>query len=220
VAKYTTYRLFQKSEWESAVENMTQALVQSLRDHGMSDGDLASLFPAEAGVAERDEAFDWVAEIHETVEHEVKHHLEWLAGEDALGDVDAVMEQDFRRGDGRDFDPAYYQWGEEISPGIFVAEEVVFLEQSWAAEAFARVREVSFRLQCRSYRIPRPERLGDVHFVRVHGGGERIARLELVLVRERSWWEDAKRLFGSSRLEVLQSEAEILDPDPDAGDRG
>jgi hypothetical protein len=30
--------------------------------------------------------FDWEAEIHETVEHELRHHLEALAGEDQLGE--------------------------------------------------------------------------------------------------------------------------------------
>lgn len=56
VARYSTYRLFQKSEWEVAVENMTAALTQSLRSHGMSDGEIQQLFPAETGVAGRDEA--------------------------------------------------------------------------------------------------------------------------------------------------------------------
>jgi hypothetical protein len=56
VARYTTYRLFQKSEWEVAVENMTAALTQSLRSHGMSDAEIQQMFPPEAGVAGRDEA--------------------------------------------------------------------------------------------------------------------------------------------------------------------
>lgn len=55
VAKYTTYRLFQKSEWEIAVQNMSAALVESLKKHGMSDTDIQALFPADAGVQGRDE---------------------------------------------------------------------------------------------------------------------------------------------------------------------
>jgi len=161
-------------------------------------------------LAERDDDFDWLAEIHETVEHEVKHHLEALAGEDHLGDVDAVMEHDFRREHGGDWDPHYYRWGEEMAPGTFVAEDLVFVEIP-TSEADLRVRDgLDFAVQGRWYNVPAPAELGDVHFVLVHGLPIGGARVEVVLVRKRSWIESAKRLFGSSRPRVLESEVEIL----------
>ena len=55
--------------------------------------------------------------------------------------------------------------------------------------------------------MPRPDELGDVHFVWVHGIDLGQATLELVLVRKRSWWEDVKRLAGASRPFVYESEA-------------
>lgn len=63
VAKYTTYRVFSKSQWEGAVENMTVALTGSLKRHGMSCGELAQMFPADPSIAGRD------AEIPGCTEH-------------------------------------------------------------------------------------------------------------------------------------------------------
>ena len=54
-ASYTTYRLFQKSDWEEAVENMTYALVGSLKNHRMGDGEINQLFPPDTTIAGRDE---------------------------------------------------------------------------------------------------------------------------------------------------------------------
>jgi hypothetical protein len=159
-------------------------------------------------LAARDPEFDWIAEIHETVEHEVKHHLEALAGEDQLGDVDAVMEHDFRRENGGEWDPHYYRWGEEIGPGTFVAEDLVFIEIP-TSEADLKLRDgLDFAIQGRWYTVPAPRQLGDVHFIEVHGLPFTGARVEVVLVRKRSWLEGAKRLFGTRRPRILESEAE------------
>ncbi len=160
-------------------------------------------------LAEKDEDFDWAAEIHETVEHELKHHLEALAGEDGLGDVDAVMEQDFRRSEGLDWDPEYYRSGDEISPGIFVAEDLVFVEVELSASDLKLRDGIDFALQGRWYSIPSPPELGDLHFIAITGLPLEGPRVEVVLVRRRSWFEDAKRLFQSSRLRVLESRAEV-----------
>ncbi len=161
-------------------------------------------------LADQDDDFDWEAEIQETVEHEVKHHLEALAGEDALGDVDAVMEQDFRRSEGLEWDPEYYRWGEEISPGVFVAEDLVFIEVELSASDLRMRDGIDFALQGRWYSIPAPLELGDLHFIAVRGMPMEGPRVEVVLVRKRSWLEDAKRLFQTSRPRVLESEAEVL----------
>lgn len=55
VARYTTYRLFQKAEWEDAVENMTRSLLRSLMDHGVSPQEIAQMYPPQTGVSGRDE---------------------------------------------------------------------------------------------------------------------------------------------------------------------
>ena len=56
--------------------------------------------------------------------------------------------------------------------------------------------------------VPRPETLGDVHYVLVHGATEPPQTLELVLVRTRPWWRGLARALGAAPLEVLESEAD------------
>lgn len=158
-------------------------------------------------LARLDPEFDWDAEIHETVEHEVRHHLESLASEDQLEGVDYAMDEDIKRSDGEDFDPWYYQRGDPAGSGVFVVEDRVFLEQEWSEAEFQEASEIRFRWHGRSYHIPRPDSLGDVHYVLLDGVENAPSVLELVLVRRRSWWEDVKRLVGSTRPSVLESEA-------------
>lgn len=164
-------------------------------------------------LARMDPDFDWEAEIHETVQHEIKHHLEGLAGEDSLGGVDYAMDEAFKRGEGLDFDPWFYQHGETMGRGVFVVEDLVFLEQEWAGADFQEAEELRIRWRGTEYRLPRPEELGDVHFVLLHGIQDPPPWFELVLVRRRSWWEDARRLFSTSRARVLHSEAEVTPAD-------
>jgi hypothetical protein len=157
-------------------------------------------------LARLDPDFDWEAEIYETVEHEIRHHLESLANQDQLGGVDYALDEDFKRSEGRDWDPWYYQSGDTAGNGLFVVEDLAFIEQEWSGAKFERAEEIDFEWRGVAYRIARPDTLGDVHYVRIDGV-EGARSLELVLVRRRSWWEDAKRLVGASRPVVLESDA-------------
>jgi predicted Zn-dependent protease with MMP-like domain len=161
-------------------------------------------------LARMDPDFDWEAEIHETVQHEIKHHLEGLAGEDSLGGVDYAMDEAFKRREGLDFDPWFYQHGETMGRGVYVVEDMVFLEQEWDAAGFETEDALQVRWQGREYRVPRPAELGDVHFVVLEEIHRPPPWFELVLVRRRSWWEDARRLFSSSRPRILHSRATVL----------
>lgn len=78
-------------------------------------------------LARLDAEFDWTAEIHETVEHEVRHHLEWLAGGDELGDVDDAMDESFKRFEGLEWDPWYFQKGDRIGAGVYAVEDQSFI---------------------------------------------------------------------------------------------
>lgn len=164
-------------------------------------------------LAKLDADFDWEAEIHETVQHEIKHHLEWLAGEDSLGGVDYAMDEAFKRGEGLDYDPWFYQHGDTMGRGIYVVEDMVFLEQEWTGGEFDAAEAMTVRWLGISYRLPRPPELGDVHFVLLQGIQDPPPWFELVLVRKRSWWEDARRLFATSRPRVLHSEARVMPSD-------
>ena len=152
--------------------------------------------------------FDWEAEIHETVEHEIRHHLDWLAGQDELGDVDYAMDESFKRGEGLEWDPWYWQHGEPTPDGAYVVEDQVYVERGFTEAEFERADTVRFTWRRREYELDRPDELGDLHFVLVEGGVDRPPPfMEVVLVRRRSWWEDVRRLFGSSRPRILESEA-------------
>lgn len=169
-------------------------------------------------LAALDPDFDWEAEIHETVEHEVRHHLEWLAGQDQLGDVDYAMDESFKRGQGLEWDPWYYQRGEPVGHGAFVVEDQVYVEQEWTTDDFEGASALEFWWRGGWYAVEPPDELGDLHFIWITGGVETPPRfLELVLVRKRTWWEGARQLFSSSPLRILESEAvaRALPPPPD-----
>ena len=156
----------------------------------------------------QDPEFDWDEEIWETLTHELRHHLESLAAEDQLDDIDYAMDEGFQRAEGLEFDPWYYQRGDPEGVGTYRVERHVFLEQLWPAGRFEAVGEIPFNWRGRRWAVARPERLGDVHFVWVDGVTEPPETLELVLVRRRSWWEVATGLLRANRIEVLESEAD------------
>jgi hypothetical protein len=160
-------------------------------------------------LAERDPDFDWDGELWETLTHELRHHLESLAGDDALEDVDYAADELFKREEGLDFDPWYYQRGEDLGGGIYAVEGGHYLEQLWNPQAWERATAIHFTWRGVEFRIPRPAQLGDVSFVWVRGGGLDDEALELVLLRRRGWWEGLKGLFMRSRAAVvLVSEVE------------
>jgi predicted Zn-dependent protease with MMP-like domain len=151
--------------------------------------------------------WDWEDELWETVTHEVRHHLESLASEDALEEVDYAEDQNFRRREGEPFDPFFYRSMPAREDGGFVVDEDVFVEQSLTHAEFERADALRFRWNETEWAIPRPERQGDVHFVRVTGVVEEPAEIFVVLVRRRSVFEWARDLLGRAPHEVLESEA-------------
>ena len=159
-------------------------------------------------LATKDPDFDWDGELWETLTHELRHHLESLAGEDDLEGVDYALDETFKRDQGMDFDPWYFQHGERVEPNVYQVERSYYLEQEWAAPDFEAAERLRFTWAGTAYTVPRPAEQGDVHFVWIRGVVTEPATLELVLVRKRNWWEDAKRLFGAYRPVVLESEAD------------
>jgi len=164
-------------------------------------------------VAAGDAAFDWEGELWETITHELRHHLEALADDDTLGGVDYAMEEGFKRGEGEPFDPWYWQSGIPLAPGLFQVEGDLYLESRWREEAFLGAETLEFEWGGSRWSIPRPEELGDLHWVWIHGVPLDGGTLQLVLVRERSFLERLRARFGfgsgeASGLHLLESEAE------------
>ena len=165
-------------------------------------------------LARANPGFDWAEEVWETLTHEIRHHLESLADRDDLGGVDHAMEQAFRRDRGLDFQPDYYRHGDRIGPGVYAAEDDVYIEQLWKPAAFARARAIRFAWAGRSYEIGRPAVLGDFHFIRIVDGIPAPPFVELVLVRRSSWWRRTAGALRRAGTDVCESDAVAVPAGP------
>jgi predicted Zn-dependent protease with MMP-like domain len=185
---------------------------EHLSDYGSADTTrsvIALYWGSFRQLAREREDFDWEEETWETLTHELRHHLESLAGDDALEGVDYAADQTFLRIEGEPFDPWYYQYGEEVESGLYRVEKDWYLEQPWDERAFNATTSIPFTWHGRGFEVPRPDELGDVHFVAVDGLGEDApdGSVEIVLVRRRGWWDQLKRLFGLTDTVILESAA-------------
>jgi predicted Zn-dependent protease with MMP-like domain len=113
-------------------------------------------------IALENDDFDWRKEIHETIFHELQHHLEHLAEEDRLGDFDYAVEQNFQRTEGQPFDPLFYRAGELIADDTYRVEDDVFVElRSRTSDALA----YSLEWGGSSYQVAVPRSDADVLYV-------------------------------------------------------
>ncbi len=158
-------------------------------------------------VAADDPDFDWKYEVWETLTHEVRHHLESLADEDALDDFDYAADENFKRLVGEPFDPEYYRSGEAVADGVWELDRDVFVELDYPPEEEPRPW-VHFEWHGRSYRVRTPEHLGDICFIQVVGGVDTgVTDLCLVLVRRRSTWEALVDWWKRRAPEVMEVKA-------------
>ena len=167
-------------------------------------------------LAESNPGFHWAEEIWETLTHELRHHLEWLADRDDLAGVDHAMEQAFQRDRGLDFEPDYYRHGDRIGPGVWAAEDDVYVEQIWRPADFARAGAIRFMWAGRSYEIAHPVELGDVHFIRIVEGIAPPPFVELVLVRRTSWLRRVLRALGRAGMDIYESDAVAVEVEVEA----
>jgi hypothetical protein len=161
-------------------------------------------------LADLDPDFDWEYEIWETVTHELRHHLESLAAEDALEDVDFAMDENFKRLRGEPFDPFFYRAGERVAPATYQAERDLFIEVEHDG---APGGEVEFEWSGRRAAVPVPPDPGDVTFIQVVDGLDSAFlddeyELCVVLVRRHRWLGGLRRLLRRQAPVVVQAEAE------------
>lgn len=157
-------------------------------------------------LSEEDPGFDWEGELWETLTHELRHHLEGLANQDDLEGVDYAMEEAFRRAEGEEFDPFYYQSGLEVAPGVFQVEYDFFLERVWSPDQDGEDGYIHFTWHGQAYRVPRPETPGDLHYLWVRGIQIGPGALQLVLIRHRGWMERLKGAGRGEKLDLRESE--------------
>lgn len=155
------------------------------------------------------EEWDWEGELWETVTHEVRHHLESLAAEDALEVQDYVEDQNFARRQGAEFDPFFYRSGTPLPEvGGYEVDGDVFLER----EVRRGTEVVRLEWGGRELIVPLPEELGDVHYLALHGPDVR-GEVVLVLTPRRGAWEVVRDALRGRAPRLLQGEVTLEDPE-------
>jgi hypothetical protein len=171
-------------------------------------------------LSEQDADFDWEGELYETLTHEIRHHRESTAGEDALEDFDYAADENFKRREGVAYDPLFYRSGEPLDEGGWEVDGDVFVEVSVDAREFERMQEVRATVAGRGVSLPRPEALGDVCFMYLEDFDDGPGETAVVLVRRRGTWESLRGLFAREEPEVLEWSVEpgdwLVDGDPPA----
>jgi hypothetical protein len=147
-----------------------------------------------------DSAFDWEEELWETLMHELQHHLESLAADETLLDLDYAVEQGFLRDDGEPFDPYYYRAGEALGDGWYRIEKELFVETP--ADAPAR-----FELDGIGYEVAAPAAAADVALVAITTGlPDAAAPLTLAFVRRRGWRGLLRAVLRGAQPTVVELE--------------
>jgi hypothetical protein len=146
-------------------------------------------------LAQKDPRWDWEEELWETITHEIKHHLESLADEDALEVEDWVVDQNFNRREGRPFDPGFFRSGIVLDEGVYEVDGDVFLEREIGPEEIGDGALV-LEWDEEDLRVALPDPLADVHFVTVDGVPDDEGDVVLVLVRRRGVWESLRTALG------------------------
>jgi hypothetical protein len=137
-----------------------------------------------------DDEFDWDVELWETLTHELQHHLESLADDESLVDMDYAAEQNFRRGRGEVFDPVFFRHGIP-ERGWYRVEDEFFLELEWTARA-----DITFNWHDRTYRVAVPDTRADVLLLTVSAGvSDAPGALHLALVRPQGVLDTLRRML-------------------------
>jgi hypothetical protein len=177
-----------------------------------------------ARLAERNPDFPWEEELWETITHELRHHLEFLAEDDALEGLDYALEETYKRGQEEEFDPWYFQAGIPLAPGVFRVEYDVYIEQHWREEEFEQVERLEFDWDGKRWALSNPGDLGDLHYIWLRGMNTGGGWLQLVLIREVPFTQRIRRFFRKEPLDLVESEAEPVAvgeaPDSPAADEG
>lgn len=138
-----------------------------------------------------DDEWDWEGELFETVTHEVRHHLESLAIEDELEEIDYAEDQNFARREGEPFDPSFYRYGMRRAEREWEVDGDFFLEIPVGPDA--ETVEVNWRDRIARVAVP-AEGEGD-RFVLIEEWSEEFD-VVAVLLRRRGWLSWLRGLLG------------------------
>jgi hypothetical protein len=102
---------------------------------------------------EEQDDFDWEAEAWETLLHEVRHHLEWRANHDDLGDLDDLQREQLFRDQGRPFDASFYRYAPRVAPGVTHVDDELFVEVLVASSDWERGERQPFTVDVGGWRL-------------------------------------------------------------------
>jgi hypothetical protein len=97
-------------------------------------------------LAGRDEGFDVDEELRETIEHEVRHHIEDRAGVRALIDEDDLFDAHARFRAGLDVPAGWYRRGEKLEQDVYAVDLDLFVELRMRRREFEARRGTTLRL--------------------------------------------------------------------------
>lgn len=139
--------------------------------------------------------FDWREEAWETLTHELRHHLEWLADAPDLEAYDWAADQNFRRHEGRSFDPLFFEAGEALATAVKRVDDDVFVDHLLSRRAWRRAAGRRHRFTWRGsvYDVSLPEPIAPVTFVVVDGVADPPPGELVLVVRRRPGLTDLFR---------------------------
>jgi hypothetical protein len=143
-------------EWSGNGANLQSRIV-------LYHGSFAALARAHAGESE------WRREAWDMLTHELRHHLEWRADVGALEAYDWAADQNFARGEGHPFDPAFYRSGERLAAGLYKVDDDVFIERDDRDVGRGTGARFEVTWHGRRYRVPWPPGARPPLFLTLHG---------------------------------------------------
>ena len=155
-------------------------------------------------LADGDAEFDWEGELWETLTHEIRHHRESAADEDALEDYDYAADENFKRRDGLTFDPFFYRGGEPEEESTWEVDEDLFVELTVNPRHLDPERGIEARIVGERVVVPVPDEIGDVCFLYLDGYDGERRDVVVVLVRRIGLWEGLRSLFNPAEPAVTE----------------
>lgn len=164
-------------------------------------------------LSRQDEDWDWEEEIFETITHEIRHHLEHLADEDALVDADIAEDHNFARREGQPFDPFFYRGGTVVEPGVYEVGGDLFCEAGTGVGRRSLGDVIRIEAGGRVSELVMPREDADVHFLRLEDPPiECRGDFHVVLVRRRSTVGRLVDLLRGRAPVVAEADAEVVNP--------
>jgi hypothetical protein len=164
-------------------------------------------------VARLEPGFDWEEELRETILHEVRHHRESNAGEDALEAMDWAEDENFKRRAGQPFDAFFFRAGRPLGEGEWEVDGDLFLEREVTPRELETEEALALSVGGEAVRIPLPRPLGEAHYVYLEGRWDPDRDVAVVLRPRRGAWAQLGALLSGRRPEAAETTLR-LEPSP------